>query len=994
MAVTSTTIGGVNVWQFAGAVTDAEIQAAWSALVVSGVYVINRAIYLDNTANLTGVTGGFLVDFGTQVEPAFILHTGRDKTKSTFKNFTFLQRTGLIVSARVAMVKTWNGTTLSNQGANLGIDGLSQSGGGFVYGVPGNPGGADPRYLNEMAFTGIEGATIYSQEFTEQELQICVSASTQLKGLTFEKCYGFPQVGTPSASVNVTVYRSTQNTQSTSNGGLIPLRLFPSSSRYAAVCYVDSYITRNNADINTRLIDTFGSSATSPASVTILNNYTKESWFGAAKTVMPITTWAATNVIYGGVLKKLQFVNGDGGVVRCYDSRSTTTAQKCAFSETGFIDFVNTNLAPTTDASGKISLVHIGAIATGSTAAITRYTGQKYTFQKFGYRVLVGTPDMTAGDNDLSAFSPVTLTVQDGITRTQAAINASTALTSFQDLLEELHVLAIALTGADSYNAYSGGNLFAFTGGVLTTAFTSVVVDATAASKISYNAATNALTIKSTTLVGNATVTKWSNTAGTISLANGAAIQGLYSSSAGNSTTWQATGLLSGTDASLCIWDASNTTILYINNPSSTQSLYIAPGVTGTYYGSVRKYGKKPQYFSFAANAGTLVSFAANYIDDVGASETNYTTVMAYAAIDDNNKLYDRAMAFGITEQGMKLGDIVVRSGTALDWGAYSGKVKATASSVFNVTGLLVTIKSGSLAPTSKYSTIIATPPATWTADTTEVITTNIEDGNGDSSIDIKASGVSTFEIWKITNATPPDDYATGTLVATVGTGNWRFLHADGYKVVIRDQTTNFRVVETMSKGVYTAALFFGDAVQLAQAPEVTQINTKVTILQNDIDAIKGTGFATASNSLKAITTAVGTPLQASGYTAPDNAGIAALGTSVAAVPGAVRTELATELGRVDVAISTRSTLTAGDIPAGLTAAEVWANPERTLTTAAGLTPEQAAKLDAIDTNVQALPEDVVQALGGEIIPVNLVKVGGTAITGTGTPENPWGPAP
>jgi hypothetical protein len=32
--------------------------------------------------------------------------------------------------------------------------------------------------------------------------------------------------------------------------------------------------------------------------------------------------------------------------------------------------------------------------------------------------------------------------------------------------------------------------------------------------------------------------------------------------------------------------------------------------------------------------------------------------------------------------------------------------------------------------------------------------------------------------------------------------------------------------------------LFFGAAVQLAQAPEVTQINTKVDILQNAVDAL------------------------------------------------------------------------------------------------------------------------------------------------------------
>jgi hypothetical protein len=62
---------------------------------------------------------------------------------------------------------------------------------------------------------------------------------------------------------------------------------------------------------------------------------------------------------------------------------------------------------------------------------------------------------------------------------------------------------------------------------------------------------------------------------------------------------------------------------------------------------------------------------------------------------------------------------------------------------------------------------------------------------------------VSTFEVWKITDATNPDNYATGTLLATVGIGTWRFISANGFKLVIRDTTTNFRVVTEMEKGMF-----------------------------------------------------------------------------------------------------------------------------------------------------------------------------------------------
>jgi hypothetical protein len=153
-------------------------------------------------------------------------------------------------------------------------------------------------------------------------------------------------------------------------------------------------------------------------------------------------------------------------------------------------------------------------------------------------------------------------------------------------------------------------------------------------------------------------------------------------------------------------------------------------------------------------------------------------------------------------------------------------------------------------------------------------------------------------------------------------------------------------------------------------------------------------------------------------------------------VAGAVRTELATELGRLDVAVSTRSTLTAEDIPEGLTAAEVWANPDRTLTETApsgptaqdiweyadrtltetaGLTPEQSAQLDAVAVGVDALPtlteieastvlakdaavQELAEQVGtpaqaGAMVEANMVQVNGVAVAGTGSDADPWGPA-
>jgi hypothetical protein len=860
MPVTSSTIGGVNTWTFSGAVTDAQINTAWAALIVNGVYVINRAIYLDNTADLTGVTGGFLVDLGTQVNPGFILHTGRDKTKSTFRNFTFLQRTGLSVTDRTNFVRTWNGTALASPS---GSDGLSQNGGGMVYGVPGNPGGGDPRFLNEMSFAGLEGVTIYSQEFTEQELQIIIAQTTQLKGITFEKAYGFPQIGTTVTPVNVTVYRSTQNTQSLAGGGLIPIRLFPFGGRYASVCYVDSYVTRNNADITTRLIDTFGANASNIATIMVLNNYTRESWFGASKTNIPVTaSWAATNQMWGGILKKLRFVGGAGATIRAYDSRSTTAAQKCAFQETGTRDFLIDSLAPTTDAEGRISLVHIGALAQGVGAPITRYTNQRYTYQKFGQRVSVSDIDMTAGgDNDLSAFTPIIPVEQDGLVRSQATINAATSITSFQDLLEELHVLSLGLTGAASYAGAHGGNLFTYSGGILTTSFTTVNVDATAASKISYNSATNTLTIKASVLTDTVDVQRWNNTTGSINLQNGAAIEGVYQSSAGTSTIIELRGVAE--DSSIYIGNAATgiTTLFQADVAAGTYRAYFAPGVTAPQLVAREKYGIQRESEVIPLTGG-LIWYQFVDIPDEGITEPSLATVNAYATIEDTQQLYDRVAAFRTTEAGIKLGNIVNRAGPLLQFGTYSGVIDQSATAAFDLTGDTITIKSSVFTGSAKYSTIIATPPATWEAETNEVIDVNIEDANGDSSVTIQAGSVSTFEIWKITDATDPDDYATGTLLDTVGPGKYRFIGANGFKIVIRDTVTNYRVVVEMEKGVYTAELFFGAQVQLAQSATVELIKTEVDLIRVLTEAIQGVGFTSSLNSLVAL----GTPLQADDY--------------------------------------------------------------------------------------------------------------------------------
>jgi hypothetical protein len=154
----------------------------------------------------------------------------------------------------------------------------------------------------------------------------------------------------------------------------------------------------------------------------------------------------------------------------------------------------------------------------------------------------------------------------------------------------------------------------------------------------------------------------------------------------------------------------------------------------------------------------------------------------------------------------------------------------------------------------------------------------------------------------------------------------------------------------------------------------VSQVQTTVNALHNtDISSLATHADAVAIGQA---VTALGQPLQASAYTAPTAA------PSAAAVATAVRTELGTELANLDAKVSTRSTLKAADIPAGLTAAQVWTHADRSLTVASGLTEAQAQTLTTINTTVNALHNTDISGLATHADAMAI----GQAVTALGQP--------
>jgi hypothetical protein len=229
------------------------------------------------------------------------------------------------------------------------------------------------------------------------------------------------------------------------------------------------------------------------------------------------------------------------------------------------------------------------------------------------------------------------------------------------------------------------------------------------------------------------------------------------------------------------------------------------------------------------------------YSEDVGITETNKSVVEAYTDLTEPSQIYDAFAVYRLSEEGIKLGQIATRSGNAIEFGDFSGRFKATNAALISKTGNTFYLKSSSMSEDGKYNTLIANPPATWKADSTEVITINIEDGDGDSSVTI-VGGRGEYEIWKIPTTTASVDYDTGTKVGDFTTANnkFRFIGdaSPGFDYLTLDTITTVKDRYPSTKGVYTHSMFSGAEIQLAQAPQVIENGIKLDLLANELTTV------------------------------------------------------------------------------------------------------------------------------------------------------------
>jgi hypothetical protein len=498
----------------------------------------------------------------------------------------------------------------------------------------------------------------------------------------------------------------------------------------------------------------------------------------------------------------------------------------------------------TTSSTFTATVVQATYSATGNGAASPTnfYTTFNYGIKCYGFQVISGTHTPytyslgTAGNGtDLKLGGLINQVADAGVTLTETealalsskfTVNSgtSTVTVTSNATLDELFDYTVAWNCASAANAvipnlqrylltYDGTSLFAPTG------WTIVVnngVTLSAGTKYDF------VSFPTVTLTGSGQITA------------------VYSSNAGTSTVWEFQDVAVG--SSLVIYNSSGTTLYYRDQVTSAgdYAYYIPPGVTGTYTWAIEKYGSQRQSGTFAANTGGLLFYVPIYVEDVGITETTQATVAAYTQIENAEKFYDYTAFFRLGEQGIKIGQIATRSGTSIEvQSGLSHVIRKTPSiAVYAIAGGVITTKAEVYAGTSKYSTEILVPPATLTAHSNEVITIAVQDANGDSQVSING-GDGEFELWKVTTSTPTADYATGTLLDTVGNGIYRFIGVSGFDIVGVDTNSNIRRRTSMAKGIYTQAFYVGDQIQLAQAPEVLEILTKVEILQINVDDLQ-----------------------------------------------------------------------------------------------------------------------------------------------------------
>jgi hypothetical protein len=314
------------------------------------------------------------------------------------------------------------------------------------------------------------------------------------------------------------------------------------------------------------------------------------------------------------------------------------------------------------------------------------------------------------------------------------------------------------------------------------------------------------------------------------------------------------------------VWHPTTTAteLFQTNNTGSAAdyTLYYPPGSVGL----VKKYARELYGFQRVEGSITLAAGlnTVTFVDipDVGISNASQSAVAAYTTVEGPSKRYDRIAVLRLTEQGIKLGQIATRSGTSIE-GTFSVVVRDDAPAVLSVLGNVITIKAASYDADAKFIKEIVTGGGTFTAFDTELIQIDVEDANGDSSVNVQGTVGGLVDVWKCVNGTINADYATGTKIASnISAGKFRFTGTDGYKLIFYDKSSLLARDCSMSKGNYVLGWYVYDqatgGLTQSQNSDFATMVSKVSDIFADVNSVT-TGFVETTDNLHALRVAVDT---------------------------------------------------------------------------------------------------------------------------------------
>ena len=413
--------------------------------------------------------------------------------------------------------------------------------------------------------------------------------------------------------------------------------------------------------------------------------------------------------------------------------------------------------------------------------------------------------------------------------------------------------------------------------------------------------------------------------------------------------------------SSIALYDNAGATIYY--NAVTSDGVYrhyIPSGATGTYTYAIEKYGTKREEGTFPSNAGGILFYVPSYGEDVGITETNLATVQSYTTLSTTSQIYDATANFRLSETGIKLGQLVARDGTFLDFGNYNVKIKDDASAIVGVASGIITYKSLVINESLKYNAMKATPPKTITVTDNELINVLIEDANGDSQLTILGGDNLGYELWKVTTATATDDYATGTLLTTLATNAlpYRFIGISGFDIVGRDVSSGVRRRTSMLKGSYEQAFYVGNQIQLAtDAPQLIENNEKlaevILKLDTNLDAKVSTRLADADYIDPA------TPQQIWEYTDRTLTSGSAGGATLAEIEGSTILAKKAQIDSVETKVDALPTLSEIEATTVLFKAADYVAPDNT-------------KISEIKTKVDSLENTDLTGVEADLVKINL----------------------